>query len=588
MLSFRTPPQPRYLVENPIIFHLETDSTSPVQLEIQFPPYGPYGVTYYHGIYTPSGKSGDLRVDISVNDIIKTFMTGRIHIEQTGLIVESNFSYSTIYIRFNQGGNMIETNIIVYPGGISNQFIRYLTEKNTNIFTYKLLNTYKQFLLTTRTAGRHLFLRENEVCPLYFIATNKNYTVETEHGTTYPAPAMTPGNIYALDLDFIRKSEMVQNRLTQYFNVKVNGNVLFDITIIPSAPVPNIYVIEFINSYGVPERLEISGRKTSAPELKSDETFDRYDPDIDNYIEQNDRVQLREIINASFGYKTIEELFFARDMLQSAKRYLIDSAGFLSEVRINSEAYEHSLHPVTPGSVPLTINFVDTETQFSPIPDESLPEGGIRFTVTIHGNGGETSAGESTVILEVQQFTEWKDIVKPAFNHLTFNIPTGTGLAHHDFVFVKGDYLTSIPPDYVIENDIDVWALYKVVFSESGVYGIDVMTGKTVYFNQKPFSPATPHGTLLFAGEDSFGNYTALEFGSQTAPFYPRRIRYVKPDQSIIIIAEGNVNTQWFMDEIQLEEFIVTNCTGYFHGGVGNPDPSYGYFQAFMDSWFYM
>jgi len=519
MLSFRTPPQPRYLVENPIIFHLETDSPSPVQLEIQFPPYGPYGVIYYHGIYTPSGKSGDLRVDISINDIIKTFITGRIHIEQAGLIAESDFSYSTIYIRLTQGSNTLETSIIVYPGGISKQFMRYLTEKNTNIFTYKLLNAYKQFLLTTRTAGRHLFLRESEVCPLYFVATDKNYTVETEHGITYPAPAMTHGNIYALDLDFIRKSEMTQNRLTQFFNVKVNGNVIFDITIIPSAPVPNIYVIEFINSYGVPERMEISGRKTSAPELKSDETYDRYDPDIDNYIEQNDRVQLREIINASFGYKTIEELFFARD---------------------------------------------------------------------------ETSAGEATVIFEVQQFTEWKDVAKPTFNHLTMNITLGTGLEQHDFVFVKGDHQTIIPPDYVINDDIDVWALYKVFLEANNVNGIDVLTGKTIYFNQKPFSMAPPHGNLYYVGEDSFGNYTAIEMYGN---LYTRRdIRYVKPDQSIITIATwfynhpqyGNNYTEWYMSEIQLGEFIVTSFSGYFHGGIFSTDPLYPYFQAAIDSWFYV
>ena len=486
MLSFRTDPQPRYLVENPIIFNLATDSQSPVELEISF---APNSVPIYRGIYTPSGKNSDFKVDISVNDIIKTFMPEQNYIEPTlGFTNESGISYQTIYIQFNQDSDTLNISFMAYPGGISKRFMRYLLEKNTDIFTYKLLNTYKQFLLTTRTASRHIFIRESELCPLFFIGNYKIYTVETEHGSIAYTTSNTPA-IYSLHLQNFRNHELnVNNCLTQFFNFKYNGNPIFDITIIPSAPVPNIYIIEFINSYGVPERLEVSGRKTSAPELKSDETYDRYDPDVDDYIEQNDRVQLREIINAEFGYKTLDEFFFARDMLQSSKRYLIDSSGSRTEVRVKSESYEHDLHPITPGSVPLTISFVDTETEFSPIPDESLPEGGIPVLVTFHGNGGKTTANDTTVTLEVTPGTPWSDIIKPEFLR--------TGKMSEVFSFIQGDDSTIVSDSYSIVDDVDVYALYKVVIRDWQIG--DDLSGKNVFFNTDKLylsSNSSPNGS---------------------------------------------------------------------------------------------
>ena len=342
----------------------------------------------YTGQYFPVGTFSDYWVDISVDDIIKPYLSDYNIVSPDSLISSSVFSFLEIGVRFRQGNTLLEYTGKIYNGGISKRFQRYLLEKNTEIFTYKLQNSDKQFALTTRTDSRHITMRESEICPLFFIAKNGAYTIETERGWIFTVPTLTEGNVYSLNIDHMRKfCTGTRNELPALFNVKVDGKVIFDITIIPTASVPYIYIIEFLNSYGVPERLEVSGKKTSEPEFGEENAFDRYNSDIDDYVEQNDRLPLREVINAEFGYKTLEEFLFARDMLQSNKRYLIDPSGKRHEVRVKSESFSHDLHPITPGNVSFEIRFVDLETEFSPVPDESVIESEIPNNVIVSRSG---------------------------------------------------------------------------------------------------------------------------------------------------------------------------------------------------------
>jgi hypothetical protein len=382
-LSFRKSTFPRYLVNNPIRFGLLADSDAPVTMEVSTG-----GDVVYKGVYNPVLNSPyiNYKVDISVEDIVKPYMRPADAGALVNVICLSDFDYLSISVKFTQGNSILNYSGNIYNGGIGKRLFRQLYIHNTDIFSYKFTDTSKQFFLTTRTSGRHITMKENEICPLFFVATDKTYSVVTEYGNTFILPEMTVNRLYALSIDAIRGySDLLYNKMPSFFGIMIDGQYVFDVTVTQPVPAPDKYIIEFRNSFGVYERLEVSGRCLSEPEFGENNAFDRYDVTVDDFIEKNERLSVREVINAEFGYKTPDEFLFARDMLQSDDRRLIDPSGNYHQVRVLSENFSHELHPKQPGSVPLKIRFVDTDTSYSPEQDDSPPDFYFGEPIWLHG-----------------------------------------------------------------------------------------------------------------------------------------------------------------------------------------------------------
>jgi hypothetical protein len=126
-------------------------------------------------------------------------------------------------------------------------------------------------------------------------------------------------------------------------------------------------VLEFVNSYGVPERLEVTGRRMYEPEIEKNGIYSRCDAMVDGYVERSERQQLREVITAESGYKTRDEYLFLRDLLQSDRIFLLDGDR-RREVRVTAENFSHAVRPFEPESASLSIRYVDGETHFTPEP----------------------------------------------------------------------------------------------------------------------------------------------------------------------------------------------------------------------------
>ena len=369
-LSYKNQPLPNYLANNPIVFELKSTIQEIIKFDVTIS-----GSVVYTGAFIPAGTAPNYEVNISISEIAKSYLKES-SISSTSLLVSAvTNSILPISVKFTQNDSVLYYSGNIYKGGIGKKMLRYLKQQNTDIFAYKFLNADKQFLMTTRTSGRHIVIKENELCPLYFFATDHEYSIVTEHLNTFTFPAMTAGNLYALNIEFLRQSSNnTYGKIPSYLAVLVDGKFVFDITIKEPVKSPNKYIIEFQNSFSSPERLEVTGKCMAEPEFDNDEGFRTYDSIIDDYIEQNDRIGLREIINAEFGYKTLEEFLFMRDMLQSNKRYLIDQFGNRSEVRVSAENFSHNIYPTEPGSVSLKIRMTDNDANYSPGVDESEPD----------------------------------------------------------------------------------------------------------------------------------------------------------------------------------------------------------------------
>lgn len=369
-LSFKTQPTSIYVVNNPIVFELESNVQDLIRFDVSVS-----GSVVYSGTFIPSGSGTNFDVNISISEILKSYMKSSDVANMTQLVSSVTNSFVQISVHFTQGDSTLDYSGNIYKGGISKNMLRYLKGKSTDIFAYKFLNTDKQFFLTTRTSGRHIVIKENELYPLYFIATDKVYTVVTEYGSTFTFPAMTAGNLYAFNIEVLRQlSYNSYRKIPSYLGILVDGKFVFDITIKEPAKSPNKYVIRFLNSFSAFEKLEVTGKKVSEPEFAEDNAFMIYDQSIDDYIEQNNRLGIREVMKVDFGYKSLEDFLFMRDMLQSKKRYLIDPDGNQYEVRVSCENFSHDLFPTEPGSVQLKIRLVDSDSNYSPGIDESLPD----------------------------------------------------------------------------------------------------------------------------------------------------------------------------------------------------------------------
>jgi hypothetical protein len=230
----------------------------------------------------------------------------------------------------------------------------------------------RQFVMTTRTSGSRMVIRDSELAPLCFIATGKTHRVTTDTGVTYTFPETEPGKVYAFNIEaFVNSLAEKPERLSIPLFMGYSMTVDF----VEAARVPNRFVIEFTNSYGVPERMEVTGSCGYEPEI-ANESFNVYDVTVDDYVERSERQKLREIIAAESGYKTRDEFLFMRDLLQSDRHYLADAAGLRRQVRVTAGKFSHAVFPFEPGSVRLSIRSVDGSTQFTPdrSADDSIGE----------------------------------------------------------------------------------------------------------------------------------------------------------------------------------------------------------------------
>ncbi len=368
-LTYKKQPKEAYLVNNPIVFELLSTIQELIHYNILI-----YGNIVFSGTSIPYMSDGGYESSIQIADIVKSQMEKSQIVSMSILVTQIANSHVPVSVEFTQGESTLNYSGKVYKGGIGKKMIRYLNTLNTDIFAYKLLNVDKQFFMTTRTSGRHIVIKENELFPLYFIASNKAYTVVSEYGNVFAFPELTEGDMYAFNIEVLRNASYTSyGKIPSYLGILVDGKFVFDIIIKKPAVTPDKYIIRFANSFSAFEKIEVTGKAIAKPEL-TDDAFMIYDHLTDDYIEQNNRLKIREIISADFGYKTFDEFLFIRDMLQSEKKYLIDQTGREHEVRISADDFTHDIVPREPGSIKLTIKYVDTDINHSPEIDESLAD----------------------------------------------------------------------------------------------------------------------------------------------------------------------------------------------------------------------
>ena len=200
----------------------------------------------------------------------------------------------------------------VFIGGVSKRMLRHLHEENKSVFLWKLMNPEVNFFQTTRTTGKLITIRETECVPMPFIYPEGGVMKILANGieTTIEGSAGQP---VALNIYRLRKQLFdTHHILASVFDVYVGEKKSCTIVITPGTISRERYLLQFLNSYGSYELIEITGIGTIKREADEENAFNAYDEVIDDYVESWERLSGKESMTVESGYRTNDELIFDR------------------------------------------------------------------------------------------------------------------------------------------------------------------------------------------------------------------------------------------------------------------------------------
>lgn len=354
-LSANIFPRTMALSGNPI--RLDIVSTSPVT----------YTMTAGEEvIFEGSAEEGNLAIFI---DEILSAIVGptRFTGQETDILLETsgNIKECTIKIANAEGDKKTLQQKVVL-GGISKRAMRHLNQEGSNIFTFKLLNAAGNFFMSTRSETRELVIRETELRPLLFIAPKAEFTITAAEGLTKVIEGLTIGQCYALNLEALRRWFFDnENVLLNQFVVSTDEGEAVTIVISPATPEKERYYLEFLNSYGCYECIDVSGKPTLDQDTGEEETYGKYDELVNDYVESRERLRTVDTIHVQTGYKTGKDLLFLLDMLSSDDIYLLGYED--REIKVNASADSLAIAKTMgqPQSLPITLKFADSERHFT-------------------------------------------------------------------------------------------------------------------------------------------------------------------------------------------------------------------------------
>ena len=236
------------------------------------------------------------------------------------------------------------------------------------------------------------------------------------------------------------------------------------------------------------------------------------------------------------------------------------------------------------------------------------------MTVTFYGNGGVTAGSEAMVAVKVKKGSLWKNVVKTQF----FYSLTGSLKTPFVFTFVQGDHNTIIPPDYIIDDDINVFALYKILLSDLSVG--DTLGGKKLYFDTSKHLARLGGAQSAFDIEGQGGMYLRFwgyyhpTLGAMSVYLELRDDPYIhgpfleRVYHSSLILAdtsymwEDSYVWDWYMSELDIPAgFGTITNVGYpswpstpnfwgdfFFSGPPPPNPQETGLWGLDDGWYYI
>ena len=362
MITALKTPAPYSFAGNPVAFEFQTDFNTLVSISVLVA-----GEYFYLSAYPAKVSDNVWKFSFDISDFLKTHV--KLQYDAT-LVSQVNLAsfmaeYSVLMADYSFTGKVV-------IGGISKEFQKYLLKQTTNAFTFRFLNPFSQFLFTTRTDTDYIRLTRNELSPVFFITpTAGSISVETDKGDRLLLATNAIGIPCMVNLPLLLNSFSASGVVSELFFC-IDGIRIFKI-IIADPGFEESYLLKFKNSLDVYEYLEVSGKASRTPEFKNDDTFNVFDPEVQDFRESRLRVPSTNVVDVETGYKSHADLLFIGDLLSSTQVWLVDQT-YERECLVSSANYSHALRQTQPESISLKIEFADAEIYFTPFSPNKVPD----------------------------------------------------------------------------------------------------------------------------------------------------------------------------------------------------------------------
>lgn len=333
---------------------------NPIKLSVNTTSLATYVIKEGNNIvYTGSGE-GDF--SIFIQDILAAIVQpATLYNESVDMLISATGSAKDITITVtNTEGGEVTLTLKALIGGVSKRTLRRLNDENSNIFTWKLLNSEGNFFQTTRGTGRLFTIRETELLPIPFIYPDAELKVVAA-GIATPLPGTT-GDPVALNLYRLRKNLFETSHiLASVFDIYSGEIKACTIVITPGTVSRERYLLQFLNSYGAYERIEVTGIGSIEHKAADEETYFVYDELVDDYVEARERQSGTDTLKVDSGYRSPEELVYLIDMLSSDDIKILGLDGRNIKVITTADNLASAARATTPESIKLTLRFAESE-----------------------------------------------------------------------------------------------------------------------------------------------------------------------------------------------------------------------------------
>lgn len=333
---------------------------NPIKLSVNTTSLATYVIKEGNNIvYTGSGE-GDF--SIFIQDILAAIVQpATLYNESVDVLISATGSAKDITITVtNTEGGEVTLTLKALIGGVSKRTLRRLNDENSNIFTWKLLNSEGNFFQTTRGTGLLFTIRETELLPIPFIYPDAELKVVAA-GITTPLPGTT-GDPVALNLYRLRKNLFETSHiLASVFDIYSGEIKACTIVITPGTVSRERYLLQFLNSYGAYERIEVTGIGSIEHKAADEETYFVYDELVDDYVEARERQSGTDTLKVDSGYRSPEELVYLIDMLSSDDIKILGLDGRNIQVITTADNLASAARATTPESIKLTLRFAESE-----------------------------------------------------------------------------------------------------------------------------------------------------------------------------------------------------------------------------------
>jgi len=271
----------------------------------------------------------------------------------------------------NDGTEYGNKNFDVYGGGISKNLTRQLAVSEIDVFSWKLKNVNKNFFLSTRSNGRTITIPEDELLPLSFYAKGLNFLVKVNGETiaTYNHCIDLTESLQSIDFNALRLEVVAtKNKLVSSFDIITSTGGYVCTILITEVTQSHDYFLKFLNSWGVFEKISITGLIEFNPTFSEIESISKYDSVISDFVDKPNRKTVINSYKAEIGYKTVDERLFLIDLFLSDECFLFTNGiEYAVSVKTDSSLFQDTSS--NPKSISIIMQLLDKEYSFSPLID---------------------------------------------------------------------------------------------------------------------------------------------------------------------------------------------------------------------------